>query len=164
MKYQSINCPYCKTSIRFRDKSYHEQKLIVTNGSLDQIWAELTQKFAGYDSAHCSKCSKSVTACWIYEKVYFIETRPVILNVIPNLLKSYRHRKGNLETAWVWGAISGRVPVKGAQFSLNGAGLFRLGVGEIIIRGSNNQELKWTNVFRAKKVIRELENLATRGD
>ncbi|NJN37007.1 MAG: hypothetical protein HC794_08070 [Nitrospiraceae bacterium] len=86
--------------------------------------------------------------------------RPVFFAVIPSFTTKYRVSNGVIEVQGLFGSLKGSVPLKGAHFSVHGAGLFRLGVGDIGVRGRNSEELTLKNVFRAKAARAELQRLA----
>jgi hypothetical protein len=87
--------------------------------------------------------------------------RPVFLAVVPCLTTKYKASNGVVEIHGLFGSLKGSIPLKGAHFSVHGGGLLNLGVGTVVIRGRNSEELALTNVSRAKSVRETLQRLAS---
>jgi len=85
---------------------------------------------------------------------------PVVGGVAPDLRTTYRLKNGILETVSFSGEWQGSVALDGADFSLDGSGVLKLGVGTITITGKNNQTLVWENVPDAKNVCDKLRRMA----
>ena len=93
-----------------------------------------------------------------------MKIRPVVFGFFPNPFRTYRVRNGRIEIVGIAGGLSESVPMEGAHFSVKGAGPFRLGIGTIIVTGSNNQTLELTGVPQAKRVRIKLESGEENGD
>lgn len=89
-----------------------------------------------------------------------MKVRPVFSKVVPNPTVTYQVNNGRAEIVGVFGGRGGSVPISGASISLVGGGVLRLGVGDIVITGRNNETVEWKSVPNAKAVRDQLERLA----
>lgn len=81
-----------------------------------------------------------------------MKIRPVFFYVVPNPTITYQVNDGRAEIIGLAGGRGGSVRLSGSSISLVGAGLLRLGIGDIKITGKNNDNIVWKNVPNAKSI------------